>query len=77
MRKDGESKKRSGLMILTSKEFQVQQIHAKAIQVVELLELETKTTEGDIIIAIVYMPHQTRASEKKVYTELIGNTQKA
>ena len=44
---------------------------------VELIVVEIKTKEGDIIIATVYMPPQTQTWGKEIYTELIENTTKS
>ena len=56
-RKDTKIKQRGGgVMILTGKELQVKQIHANAIEMVELVAVEIKTKEGNIIVATVYMP---------------------
>ena len=56
---------------------QVKKIHANTIEMVELIAVEVKTKEGDIIIATIYMPPQTKTWEKERYTELIENTTKS
>ena len=76
-RKDRKIKQGGGVMILTSKELQVKQIHANSLEMVELIAVEIKTKEGDIIIATVYMPPQTRTWEKEMYTEMMENTTKS
>ena len=54
--KDIKIKQGGGVMILTGKELQVRQIHANAIEMVELVAVKIKTKEGNIIAAMVYMP---------------------
>ena len=76
-RKDRKFKQGGGVMILTCKELQVKKIHANTIEMVELIAVEVKTKEGDIIIATIYMPPQTKTWEKERYTELIENTTKS
>lgn len=54
-RNDREKKQGGGAMILTNKELQVKQLCLDVENEVEMVSIELKTTEGDVIIANVYV----------------------
>ena len=58
-RKDRNSKKGGGVIILIKNELQVRETEINSQPQVELLALEIKTTEGNLIVANVYMPPMT------------------
>ena len=75
-RKDREGKEGGGVMILTSKEIQAKQICLDIDKEVEMVVIEVKTKEGDIIISNIYVPPQTRTWGRDEYNKLTENAAK-
>ena len=73
-RRDRNLKKGGGIMILTKKELQVKEIDLGIPTQVELIAVEISTTEGEIIVANVYMPPKTNTWERSEYEDMAENT---
>jgi exonuclease III len=61
-------------MILVKKSRNVHEMHTEGKEQVEILAMEMDTSEGGVIIAVVYMPPKTSTRNLEEYNELADDT---